>query len=241
MLTETSSTCTLAAADPFDYSHSRKRKLSPGIVGPESTSSNTKLQHASLSTTHHQSVKPLESFEQELSLDEQQQPERSRSGSGASHPTKEVEEGTKREGDLANTDSTDILNDGTITKPLGNEQHRFFLLRPRTTSSRHVLIPLDPSTTLAECLRGRTVLEFPTIYVFTNATAQLPEEFMLEDDYLKQEGEEQEEFDKLMRDLDPQILKRLKEDRSQGDEEKEEEVDSERILDVLKRDLGTEL
>ncbi len=64
---------------------------------------------------------------------------------------------------------------------------------------------------------------------------------MLEDDYLKQEGEEQEEFDKLMRDLDPQILKRLKEDRSQGDEEKEEEVDSERILDVLKRDLGTEL
>lgn len=59
---------------------------------------------------------------------------------------------------------------------------------------------------------------------------------MLDEDYRKEEGEQQREFEELMRDVDPEILRRLKDDgtKSKGDEE----VDSKRILDVLKQDLG---
>ena len=64
---------------------------------------------------------------------------------------------------------------------------------------------------------------------------------MLEDDYVRQEGEEQREFDELMKGLDPDIVRRLKDDRPAGEVEKEEEVDSKRILDVLKQDLGAQL
>lgn len=39
-----------------------------------------------------------------------------------------------------------------------------------------------------------------------------------------------------MKDVDPEILKRLRDEES--GEGKGEEVDSKRILDVLKRDLG---
>ncbi|KAI8936576.1 hypothetical protein NX059_006976 [Plenodomus lindquistii] len=119
-----------------------------------------------------------------------------------------------------------------------HQQYRFYLLRPRTSSTRHVLIPLDTSQPLCENLRGHTVLEFPTIYVFAASTSQLPDTFMLEEDYIKQEGEEQKEFDELLQELDPEILKRLKEDGPARDDEREAEVDSKRILDVLKQDLS---
>ncbi|KAL5120287.1 Box C/D snoRNA accumulation [Pleosporales sp. CAS-2024a] len=98
----------------------------------------------------------------------------------------------------------------------------------------------DQSTLrLGECLQGRTVLEFPTIYVFPASLQQLPQGFMLEEDYLKQEGEEMKEFKELMSELDPEILARLKEEgRQTGTPRKEEEVDSKEILHVLKKDFG---
>jgi hypothetical protein len=64
---------------------------------------------------------------------------------------------------------------------------------------------------------------------------------MLEEDYLKQEGEEQKEFDELISELDPEILKRLRDDGRQSSarqDRKAEEVDSREILDVLKKDFG---
>lgn len=64
----------------------------------------------------------------------------------------------------------------------------------------------------------------------------MPSGFMLDEQYRQEEGEQQKEFDELMKDVDPQILKRLKDDRTNSNIE--EEVDSKRILDVLKQDLG---
>lgn len=139
---------------------------------------------------------------------------------------------------MADTHPRDARHDEPPAQPLGDEHHGFYLLRPRASSSRRVLVPLAPSTTLSDVLHGRTVLEFPTIYVFPSAMAQLPDEFILEDEYVKQEGEEQRELDELLRDLDPEILRRLKEDGERGEERREEEVDSKKILDVLKQDLG---
>lgn len=147
---------------------------------------------------------------------------------------------SKEQDDSVNAEKTSSASDDKepATTPERDEGFHFYLLRPRTSSTRHVLVPLDVSQTLGENLRGHTVLEFPTVYVFPGSMAQLPEDYMLENEYIEQEGEEQKEFDQLLKELDPEILKRLKEDGPVRDTAREEEVDSKRILDVLKQDLG---
>lgn len=115
-------------------------------------------------------------------------------------------------------------------------RYDFYLLRPRTSSSRHVLIPLNASATLSEALQGSTVLEFPTIHYFPSTTPELPKEFMLDQDYQKEEGEQQKEFEEMMQEVDPEILKRLRNDATSSTAD--EQVDSKKILDVLKQDLG---
>jgi hypothetical protein len=61
---------------------------------------------------------------------------------------------------------------------------------------------------------------------------------MLETDYLKEEGEEQKEFQALMQEVSTETLRTIEnEDGSQADNKKEE-LDSARLLDVLKQDLG---
>lgn len=79
--------------------------------------------------------------------------------------------------------------------------------------------------------------EFPTVYYFPAATPELPSEFMLDEEYRKEEGEQQREFEELMKDVDPEVLRRLKGDGTNS--KVDEEVDSKRILDVLKQDLGS--
>jgi hypothetical protein len=120
--------------------------------------------------------------------------------------------------------------------------YTFYLLRPRTSSTRPVLIPLRPEATLAESLTNRTVLEFPTIYMFPASAPQLPADFVLEAEYLKQEAQEQRELETLLKDVDPQTLKGLHagEPSAVSAQAPGDEVDSARILDVLKRDLGAE-
>ena len=133
------------------------------------------------------------------------------------------------EGENVQPDSVqpDALSDG---------RYKFYLLRPRTSSVRRVLIPLTASDPLGDVLRGCTVEEFPTMYYFRSTTTELPAEFMLDEDYRREEGEQQREFEELMKDVDPEILKRLRDDGASG--KAGEEVDSKKILDVLKQDLG---
>ncbi|OCK87256.1 uncharacterized protein K441DRAFT_360382 [Cenococcum geophilum 1.58] len=66
----------------------------------------------------------------------------------------------------------------------------FYLVKPHTSSSRRVLIPLSNEATLSTGLRGRIVLEFPTIHALFKPPESLPSEFQLEDDYLDQELKE---------------------------------------------------
>jgi hypothetical protein len=162
----------------------------------------------------------------------------STTGRRASPPAEEKVEEVKAK--LAEAHPSDHFDNGSSTKPMGDVDCRFYLVKPRTSSSKLVLIPLTPTATLGECLNGRTVLEFPTIYVHPESLQQLPEEFMLEEDYLKQEGEEQKEFDALISELDPDILQRLKDDgqRPGSRTAEQEEVDRKEILDVLKKDFG---
>lgn len=239
LLTETSSTCQIAVAQPFAPREQHKAKKRKRHVERPSTPSSSTLQDVTPTTENQNKSVPLE-----LELDNKvvhQEREHSSSGRRASHPNEQkVEEGKAH---LAEAHHSDHRHDGPCTEPVGDGEPRFFLVKPRTSSSRHVLIPLNSTATLGECLNGRTVLEFPTIYVFPTSVEQLPAEFMLEEDYLKQEGEEQKELNELISELDPEILKQLRHDGQQPRNRtaREEEVDSSEILDVLKKDFGTVL
>lgn len=235
VLTETSSTFSLAQAHPFGQHKGKKRKL-----GTETSAApiSTDVQNAENTSTNQDNS--LQSLELDIHEQEREEhpPIRRRTSAAAEE---QVPQTAKGETNLADPHPSDARVDGSSTKPMDNRQYRFFLIKPRTSSSRHVLIPLTSSQTLAESLHGRTILEFPTIYVFPSAMTKLPDEFMLEEDYVRQEGEEQKEFDDLMRELDPEILRRLKEDGPEDDRGRPEEVDSKNILDVLKQDLGAGL
>ncbi|KAF2706804.1 hypothetical protein K504DRAFT_470825 [Pleomassaria siparia CBS 279.74] len=141
--------------------------------------------------------------------------------------------------EVANALHPSLSLDGSDSKSLPSE-YNCFLLRPRTSSSRHVLTPLSSSATLGQSLHGRTVLEFPTIYAFPSFLTQLPEGFMLEEDYVKEEDKEQKEFEYLLKHAQPEILKALHSSNNVegGNETADHEFDSRKILDVLKQDLG---
>lgn len=256
MLTQTSSTERIQNADPFHgHEHkSKKRKLGPGCSTPVTTTTTPDLhsdnpaiiEPSPLQDQHGEHLGPTQDKSSErLEVDHQlkvdnEKPEHSIAGPGSTPvPTGQLNEAQEN---MATTHPRDDGLHGPNSESLGAERYRYFLLRPRTSSSRHVLIPLDdPSRTLGEALHGRTVLEFPTVYVFPASTNDLAPEFMLEEEYMQQEGEEQKEFDQLIHELDPEILQRLKEDDATNykgrQKNEDDEVDSKKILDVLKQDL----
>ncbi|KAI4945951.1 hypothetical protein J4E91_007392 [Alternaria rosae] len=247
VLTETSSTQLIQDAQPFVQqgtdAKSKKRKLNNEAPVSQSSHSNPppRPQDDVASTAPDQN-QPIEQHEVNPELQVNNAgPEGDTPGRGTP-ATEEKQQPTKRQADMAEMRPGDTRNDG---QSMGSGQHRVFLLKPRTSTNRHVLIPLDPSQSLGESLQGRTILEFPTIHVFPAEMEKLPEDYMLEEEYAKLEGEQQREFDEMMQELDPEILKRLKEGegRMPGDSGGggDEEVDSKRILDVLKQDLGGRL
>jgi len=210
VLTETSSAHQLRDVQPFKQ-HSTPAKSKKRKLNVEDAATHTS------DDQHHQ---------QQTKLDVKHQIDHA----------KPEQQSPQQPANMTTTHPGEVSGHGPSIQP---PDHMLFLLKPRTSTNRHVVIPLDPSRTLAENLHGHTVLEFPTIYVFPPATEKLPEDFMLEEEYAKLEGEQQREFDELMNELDPDILKRLKEgEDTQRHVGANEEVDSKKILDVLKQDLG---
>jgi hypothetical protein len=244
MLTQTSSTQQVKDAQPFvqhitkPTHKSKKRKLNTEALTLRASPSPPLRSDQHRQTDRKDEASPSEDQVQQLEVNDEKS-ELLPPGRRASPQAQEGE----GEANMADTYPLEPSIHGPNSQSLDNGQRLYFLLRPRTSTSRHVLIPLTPSHTLAESLHGRIVLEFPTIYAFPTSMAKLPEEFMLEEDYVKQEGEEQKEFDELMRELDPEILRRLKEGdgRVQSERGAGEEVDEKGILDVLKQDLGGRL
>jgi len=231
-LTETSSTFQVAVAQPFaprEQHKAKKRKLDTKQATTPGASS---IPGLTLDLKRKDKQVRLGLDVQSTAQAREQPP----SGERAIDP--DERESGESEPSFVETGHAKSLDERSSIKPTDDPEYRYFLVKPRTTSSRTVLVPLDSNATIGECLKGRTVLEFPTIYVFPGST-ELPEEFMLEQDYLKQEGEDQKEFDELINELDPEILKRLKEgDQQSGRNARDEVIDSKEILDVLKKDFG---
>lgn len=202
----------------FESPTSKKKRKRDADAAP--TSKPEPLQGAVERTTTQ-----VESSETELNI------EAPESASSSSKPLVTYEQ------DAAGVDQQTLQSVPVQPEAPTDRRYMFYLLRPRTSSSRRVLVPLTPSDVLGDALRGQTVEEFPTVYYFPAVTTELPSEFMLDEDYRKEEGEQQREFDELMKDVDPEILRRLKNDSMNN--HVAEEVDSKRILDVLKQDLGS--
>ncbi|KAJ0422914.1 hypothetical protein BJY00DRAFT_279083 [Aspergillus carlsbadensis] len=109
-----------------------------------------------------------------------------------------------------------------------------YLHRPRTATKQQVLVPLSPRTTLADALRGRTVLEFPTIYVLRSpldeAQSQVEEQndkFMLEKEYLRTHPDT-EDVDNGSEETDAQPVFGAIDIP---------DVDESKVLEVLRKDL----
>lgn len=111
----------------------------------------------------------------------------------------------------------------------------FYIHRPQTKTKKPVLAALPPSATLNSVLRGRTVLEFPTIYVLPNSTEELRAEqedsqFILEADYL-QTADPEEIGGNL---IEPEVDGTGAEGSAASDLQ---DLDEKKVLEVLKQDL----
>jgi hypothetical protein len=78
----------------------------------------------------------------------------------------------------------------------------FYLVKPLTSSKKTVLVPLNPTQSVAKNLRHRTVLEFPTIYTMQEAPDNLPPDFILENHYLEQIKNEEAEMKQLVTEME---------------------------------------
>jgi hypothetical protein len=143
---------------------------------------------------------------------------------------------------IKSTETPADTNTTAVQQPLEQSPtHRglyFYLHRPRTTTKMPVLVPLSPSSTLNQLLRGRTVLEFPTIYALPDSPQTLAgqETFILEEEYLRTAGpEEIGQFTGSDEDD-------LGGDGAQpGSAVNLQDVDEKRVLEVLKQDLFEEV
>jgi box C/D snoRNA protein 1 len=112
--------------------------------------------------------------------------------------------------------------------PIPPRNYHLYLHRPLTPSSfPKVLVALDPDKPLAELLKKREVLEFPTIYVLDDPPEDLPEKFMLETHYLAAMGKAGGE------DSDSDVDDSSDEDSSDSsgsDEDSDESVEEGEIL-----------
>lgn len=111
----------------------------------------------------------------------------------------------------------------------------FYLHLPSTPTSARVLIPLPPYSTLSTSLSHRLVLEFPTIYALHNPPDELPEGFMVEEEYLKGigRGGVKSDLNGLIEEVANGVV-----GESGVEEGGKDGMDEKRLADVLKRDLG---
>lgn len=118
----------------------------------------------------------------------------------------------------------------------------FYLLRPHTSATSRVLIPLMPDQSLTASLELRTVLEFPTIYILDQGQDDLPDTFLTEEAYMKKRQEEDKEVEELLKTVpDSAASRRVGPfgERAAVGEAGNGDLDPSKILEMLKRDVPT--
>ncbi|KAF2842421.1 hypothetical protein M501DRAFT_1013764 [Patellaria atrata CBS 101060] len=111
----------------------------------------------------------------------------------------------------------------------------FYLVKPRTSGSKDVLIPVQSSEPLSQCLKDRTILEFPTIFALQYPPTDLPEPYVLEKAYLEQSRQDMVELQQIVAEADSSSL--LNDHHSQTPNDSKNILNSQKILQVLKQDV----
>lgn len=144
-------------------------------------------------------------------------------------PTKEGEKGAEEEKEeKQHDDSVSHEDDKTSNIP-----YNIYLHHPRARSRIPVLIPISPPATIADILRGHTVLEFPTFYVLPWSPADLPaDKYLLEVDYLQQQQQGNADNGETNDSVDSS------DEEGQIFDEHANGLDQNKVLDVLRMDLG---
>lgn len=121
------------------------------------------------------------------------------------------------------------------TIPKSRKTYYYYLLKTRLPTSEKVLISLPSDTSLFHCLRNQVVLEYPTIYALEQAPDALPEGFRTEEAYLKEFKMEQAELEEMLKEVGPLPRREgMLGQKAKGDDE---EMNADRVMEVLKKDL----
>ena len=87
--------------------------------------------------------------------------------------------------DLPTADAYRLNSTSVVDDDVSSKLH-FYLHRPDLPSRQHSITHLAPETILGDALRGRLVLEFPTVYALPESPEQLPENFRLATDSVRE-------------------------------------------------------
>lgn len=157
------------------------------------------------------------------------------------HPSSDVQPNSDpAETELAATEISQTVpkngDEGPDQQDDADVPQHFYLLRTSTNAKQKVLIPLSREATLTSCLKDRTVMEFPTIYILPYAPDSLPKEYLLEEQYLKlQKSERQELRDAIAKAEKKGVFEHVS--RAETAARNAPAMDANSILNVLKRDL----
>ena len=155
-----------------------------------------------------------------------------------------------REGNEHHEDSTEQAVTDSDTRPReehGNKQAgestliaadvpnlfsglHFYLHRPNALSKIKCLIPVIPDLTVADLLRERVLLEFPTVFLRPESPDRLREPYMIEAEYLKRYGEDA--YAQVATFWEAAPVKKITEPVPTN-------IDDRKVMEVLKKDLAS--
>jgi hypothetical protein len=89
------------------------------------------------------------------------------------------------------------------------------------------VIPINPDATIADIVKERLLLEFPTIFILHNPPEMLSKPFIREEDYAKQYGDQ------------APVISSMVEPKGSSDDQDQAppQIDEKRLLEVLGKDL----
>ena len=105
-----------------------------------------------------------------------------------------------KEQDAAMQEGPDHDKAAGANEVVDESSFQYYLVKPRTTGTEKVLIPLSPTDTFLTCLQNQTVLEFPTIQVLGAGLEELPAGFVTEDSYASKFRKEAHDLEQLIKE-----------------------------------------
>lgn len=119
--------------------------------------------------------------------------------------------------------------------PASKAINHFYLHRPNLPSRVRCLIPIPSDASVRDVVRGRVLIEFPTIFVLSVSKEKLQKPFITEENYINEHRNEPPK-------VGPETWQRPFKASDHGEElgglKSPLQLDEKRIAEVLQKDLG---